>query len=298
MPVSPPILAGSASALFGLTVAALALWLLAASQSRAEWLERRILGPGGRAGAESGSRTRGRDQALLPRLPAWALYAWSVWLGGTLAGGPGLGAGLTLVAGLLGLVQGIMAARARQHALAVGVQAFVRDLHLLASAGETADRCLLSAVSRCSEPLRDALRPASLGIQAGQSIHEAMSGVGLAAEVPEYMGLVQALWLHGETGASLSSLLAESADRADEAALLRSETDSKLGEARSTARTLATVPVAVAGYLMAFNRSTLAPMLQDPAGQLALVLGACLWLAGVIVVSKMQAPPADLGGEA
>ncbi len=290
-------LPGLTSALFGLSVSAFALWLLAGAQIRVEALRRRIIGSGQGIPSDSRGCSAEEKRPAVRGWPLWLLGLWPAWLGGVLLGGPHIGIAIAASA-VFGYATWLaVASRRRKRQLAIAVQSLVRDLYLLASSGDTAARCLRLAADRCAEPLRSLLRPALLGIQAGQGVRDAVMGIKALAPISEYMDLAQALWLHLETGASLSSLLAESAERADEAALLRSETDAKLTEARSTARVLALVPVAVAAYLCAFNREAIMPLVKDPAGKLALAAGLVLWLVGVAVVWRIQVPPSELAGE-
>jgi tight adherence protein B len=127
--------------------------------------------------------------------------------------------------------------------------------------------------------------------QAGQPLLMALSGQQELTLLPEYRCLLQALWLHNETGASLSSLLADVVDRAEESLHLQRELAAKLGEARWTARVLEVVPVALYAYMQLTDPGALVPLREDAFGRQALWLGAGLWLLGMAVLARMQRPP-------
>jgi len=185
--------------------------------------------------------------------------------------------------------------RRRRRLISTGVGSLLRDLYLMASGGDTAARCLSQCVERTSEPVRSLIAPALIAVQTGRGLYQALADVAELTTAAAYRDLLQIAWLHSETGASFASMLAENVERREESAMLLGELDAKMGEARWTARILALVPVAVAVYTLAFSPFSVGPMLADPTGKAALVIGSGLWAAGLVAVWRMQIPPTGFG---
>jgi|GEM_PF-1868143 len=223
--------------------------------------------------------------------------AWLGWLVGMMFRGP-LG-GILFAIACLGAsqIQRLAHAARRRRAVAVGLRWLIRDLQLVASSGETALKCIGKAAERAPEPVRALLTSAVLAVQMGKPLYQALARVQELAAFESYRDLLQIAWLHTQTGASLASMLSESVRRADEAAIMQGELEAKLGEARWTARVLATVPMGVLAYMMLYSPSSFQPMLDDPSGVSALLVGGGLWVAGLLLVARMQVAPASLGVE-
>lgn len=226
-----------------------------------------------------------------------AVLSWLAWLLGAMVSGPRAGTAAAAATLLAGVLMASQRHARRFRLIREGLWTFLRDLQMIASSGDGAVRCLQRAVARTGGPLADVLNPAILAIQAGIPPYEALAGIEDLRTSERYGDLLQAVWLHVETGASFVRLLEECVRRGEDAAFLRGELDAKLAEARWTARVLSLVPLAVVAYMVVFSPFALTPMLADPAGVAALAAGAVLWAVGLVVVARMQRPPADVGGE-
>jgi Flp pilus assembly protein TadB len=263
-------------------------------------------GPGERHGA---SRAQSGRQA---RVRGDALAAWKVRPAQGLAMLAGLGCA-GLVAGLLvggsgggvwGLAGGLAgagaiggaAARRRAEQLSDGFRAFVRDVQVNAAGGELAGRAIAQAALRTRGDLRAALDRVVAGWQAGAPLEEALSSLPALAPCQECWSFLQSVWLHCQTGASLAELVGAVVDQSDEARLRQGELAAKAADARWTARVLTVVPPALALYLSYGDQLAWAAMRDDQAGRAGALLGGVLWLMGVLVVGRMQAPPAEFGG--
>ena len=231
------------------------------------------------------------------RLLGGASLAWLAWLVGMMLSGPLGGILSALVCLAASQIRRLVCIARRRHAVAVGLRWLVRDLQLVASGGETALKCISKAAERAPEPVRTLLASAVLAVNMGKPLYPALAEVDELASIESYRDLLQIAWLHTQTGASLAGMLAESVRRADEAALMHGELDAKLGEARWTARVLATVPIAVLAYMMLYSPASFQPMLDDPSGISALMIGGGLWVTGLLVVARMQVAPASLSVE-
>ncbi len=201
--------------------------------------------------------------------------------------------------GLVGIAAGpvalaawrINAVSGRSVALARQAHGVLSEMHLAASGGETPASALAQATARTKEPLRSLLTNVLRAHAAGESLVVALERAHHQAKCWELGMLVDAVRLQADTECSLSQLLAEIVERADEALVSRRELTAKLGEAQWTARVLALVPVCLAGYLAAARPWALEPLTADPVGKACLTLGGLLWLGGIAFTGYLQRPP-------
>lgn len=170
-----------------------------------------------------------------------------------------------------------------------------------------------------SEQLEQALIFLTSGLQAGQSLVQALEVTGREVEEPlagemkrvmdEYhVGVsltvalrrfrnrvscsevdyfVEALEIYGIAGGNLGEMLINLADTVRERRLMRSEIRSKTAEGRLAANFVALTPVVLALYLLSAHPVFLEPLLTHPLGRIGLVYGILSWLAGVAVTRRL-----------
>lgn len=239
------------------------------------------------------NQARGRPVQAAARTGLYGLGGGAV--GALLLGAsgflPGVGCGLVAAA-----AAGLSGLRRRADQLDEGFRQFVRDVQLNAAGGELAGRSIAEAASRVRGPLREALDLVVAGWQAGAPLEEALSRMPVLRRCQEYWGFLQAVWLHGQTGASLAELVGAVIETGDEVRLRRGELAAKAADARWTARILALVPPGLFLFLYLADHGAWRGLLQDPATRGGAIAGACLWAAGLLVVARLQVPPTELRG--
>jgi tight adherence protein B len=202
---------------------------------------------------------------------------------------------LMAMAAVFGGRSAMLSARSRN--LGPLVHSFIQEVHLSAMAGETAGRAILEASAHTTEPLKRHLHQAKLAVQSGEGAFAAYGGIAVLTNLAEYQGFIYSLWLHEQTGSSFGQLLGHVVAQSDEATLAKRELAAKLGEARWTARVLAGVPLALLAFLHFAQPDFVAPLVGEPIGRQALMLGGLLWIAGLVASSWLQRPPRELSRE-
>jgi len=282
---------------FAVGLALIVLWVSARRRDRQQAVSRRLEGSSSPVGDDKRLRAPAESGRL--RLTKTA------WLG--LAVGIGFVAGSALsypTGGFVGLLAGWLVvgiadtatAGRRRVTMNRAFGQFLRDLELAAASGELAWQAVSQAAARTEGPLRERLERALAAHRAGTALADALAGIPELAHSPDYAGLLQALRLHDHSGASLAGLVSATVARAEDALVLEGEMTAKLADAKWTARILAAVPPVLVLYLLFFARWALAPLTEDSAGVTALLVGAGLWLAGIVAIWRLTVVPAEFGG--
>jgi tight adherence protein B len=120
-----------------------------------------------------------------------------------------------------------------------------------------------------------------LGADAAQSLARAAQPGSAAAGVAAAWAVCQV------TGASLAAPLTRIADAAASGLVLAREADAAFASARSSARLLAVLPVAGAGIGVLSGTGSLHVLLATAPGQLCLLVGAALELAGLAWLDRL-----------
>lgn len=280
-----------------LGLALIVLWVSARRRDRQEAVSRRLEGSPNAAG--DGRSIRALGDAGRLQLTKTACLG--------LALGIGFAAGSALsypIGGFVGLLAGwavvgiadTAAAGRRRVTMNRAFGEFLRDLEIAAASGELAWQATSQAVARTEGPLRERLERALAAHRAGTALADALAGIPELAHSPDYVGLLQALRLHDQSGASLAGMVSATVARAEDTLLLEGETTAKLADAKWTARILAAVPPVLVLYLLFFARWALAPLTEDAAGVTALLVGAGLWLAGIVAIWRLTVVPAEFSG--
>ncbi len=204
-----------------------------------------------------------------------------------LAGGPWVGlAGLIL--GWLGTVafQSVrVSRRSRQFAeqLPDGLQLVIGSLR----SGFSLSSALESLVRESPEPLAVEFGRAVAEHRLGADLSDALERLALRAQSEDLAWAVMAVRIQRDVGGNLAEVLQTSVDTMRERARLRRHVRALSAEGRMSAWVLIVVPLVLAGFMAIYRRSYLMPLFTDPRGITMLVVGAMLFVLGIIWMTRV-----------
>ncbi|APX92850.1 hypothetical protein BWR19_07855 [Halomonas sp. 1513] len=196
--------------------------------------------------------------------------------------------GLLMLGGLvvINLLLRLRAQRLRRRvrdALPELMEHIMRDIGI----GTTIELAFRRNAERVSGPLFDATARVNARRDLGMELHEGLRREAQLLRVQELDLLATAIEINQIHGGSLKAILASFVDLLRQQDKGRRELRALTGETRVTAFVLASVPVALAGFMWLTNPEFLAPMLESPAGQMALWLAVALEVGGCLALWRM-----------
>jgi tight adherence protein B len=202
------------------------------------------------------------------------------------------GSWLGLLAGLLigwigtVLYQSVrISRRSRQFAeqLPDGLQLVIGSLR----SGFSLSQSLESLVRESPEPLAAEVGRAVAEHRLGADLSEALDRLAQRNRSEDLSWAVIAVRIQREVGGNLAEVLQTTVDTMRERARLRRHVRSLSAEGRLSAWVLICVPLAVGGFMAVYRRSYLMPLVTDPRGLIMLIVGAILFVAGIVWMTRV-----------
>ena len=168
-------------------------------------------------------------------------------------------------------------------------------------AGETLSQAVRGVGTEGESPAQMALRSATQAYDAGTSLQAALAVE--ARQHPELGQIAGVLEMGGASGGNIPSLLCHAAETMRRRRLQRGELRSRLTEARSTAVLLSLLPWGIGAFTFSQDPRSTEVMLNDPKGRALLMIAALTWLAGNVAVAAtlralLPGRPGSKAGEA
>ncbi len=176
---------------------------------------------------------------------------------------------------------------ARRRAYETGLEQAADTMVVCLEAGQNLLQALESASRSGRPPLKDDLNLVLAQYKAGVPLSDALEQLDARVQVPEVTYLVEALNVCNTQGGSLKDLLSALGDVLRERREWKREVVASAAEARWSALALASMPPLLALYLFLAQPDMMAPMLNDPAGIIALLYCSISWMVGIVVVSRI-----------
>jgi tight adherence protein B len=164
------------------------------------------------------------------------------------------------------------------------------NLQVLAAAlraGHSFTGALSVMASDAAEPSRSEFRRVVGDDQLGVAIEESMAVIGerMRNEDVGYIGLVATI--QRETGGNTAEVLDRVTGTIRERAQLRRLVRTLTAQGRLGGWIVTCLPIGVLTFLTLVQPSYLEPMLEDPLGRVALILGALMLIAGAFVIRRV-----------
>lgn len=176
---------------------------------------------------------------------------------------------------------------ARCRAYEAGLEQATDTMVVCLEAGQNLLQALDAASRSSKSPLKDDLSLVLAQYEAGIPLSDALEQFNARVQVPEVTYLVEALNVCNTQGGSLKDLLSALGDVLRERREWKREVVASTAEARWSALALASMPPFLALYLFLAQPDMMAPMLNDPAGILALIYCFISWVVGIAVAGQM-----------
>jgi len=122
----------------------------------------------------------------------------------------------------------------------------------------------------------------------GRTLEEALQG--LNARIPcEEMNLITvAVLVARETGGDISNILDQLIDTIRERSKLSEKVKTLTTQGRLQAYIMSILPLAFFMFVRTFNRDHFSVMLEEPLGQMLLLLAVVLWAVGMILLFRLS----------
>jgi tight adherence protein B len=206
---------------------------------------------------------------------------------------------LGLIAGLVGLLLGaalgwlatrmFVRTRISRRANAFGDQ-LPDTLQLIAGAlrtGFSLNQALAGVVREGTEPTASEFARALAEVRLGADLEDALDGTAERMACSDLHWVVLAVRISREVGGNLAEVVTTTMRTMRQRAELRGQVRVLSAEGRISARVLTALPLAVGGVLLLFRRGYLAPLVEQAAGIVLLVVGAALLVAGSLWLSRI-----------
>lgn len=191
---------------------------------------------------------------------------------------------LALLAVLAGMAQRFR--RERREATEQEIPEVFRTLALGLEAGQTLRQAMNYVGVTHTGPVGRSFAEATLRMQAGASVDEALRSVEREAEGLGMALMVSALEIAQRTGSPLKELFASSASYVEQQGELRRELSAKTAQVRLSVQVVCTLPVAIVTFL-AFISPDFRTGMQTQAGTLSLLLAAALDTAAILIIRRL-----------
>lgn len=136
-------------------------------------------------------------------------------------------------------------------------------------------------------PLGSEFRKVIGEMNVGSSLETALSNMSKRMESPDFDLVVTAVLIQRQVGGNLSQILDTISDTIRERIRMKAEILTLTAQGRFSGMILLALPFIVCGFIMIVNPGYLQPMLNSPAGQIALLFGLVLEFIGFLVIKRI-----------
>jgi Flp pilus assembly protein TadB len=235
----------------------------------------------------AGMKLRPHEWLLLRTLITVGVAVLFGLLGGILAVPVGLIIGwLSTVAYQIALIE--RRARLFAEQLPDALQLVIGSLR----SGFSLSQALESLVRESPHPIGAEFGRALAEHRLGADVSDALDRIAQRTRSEDLSWAVMAVRIQRDVGGNLAEILQTSVDTMRERARLRRHVRSLSAEGRLSAWVLICVPLALAGFMLLYRRSYLAPLFTDPRGLMMVIGGGILFVVGIfwmVRVIKVEA---------
>lgn len=176
--------------------------------------------------------------------------------------------------------------RERRDATEQEIPEVFRTLALGLEAGQTLRQAMEYVGVTHAGPVGRSFAEATLEMQAGASVAEALGSVEREVKGPGMALMVSALEIAQRTGSPLKELFAASASYVEQQGELRRELSAKTAQVRLSVQVVCTLPVAIVS-LLAFISPDFRAGMATEAGMLSLLLAGALDAVAILIIRRL-----------
>jgi tight adherence protein B len=144
-----------------------------------------------------------------------------------------------------------------------------------------------SVAEEAESPTREEFRRIVIETRLGKSLHDAMATAAARVRNEDFEWIVQAIEIHREIGGDLAEVLDHVAETIRSRNSVRRQVQALSAEGRLSAVILLLLPIGMTGVIAIANPSYLDELVNSSAGNVLIVAGVALLIAGGLWMRKM-----------